>query len=66
MCIIAWAFVSACSCGKMVYICNGPYSKRYHESPNCKGLYKCTTDIDEVSIREAKNMGRTPCQECNP
>jgi hypothetical protein len=45
-----------------VYICQGPRSKVYHKAQNCKGLNKCSTTVKEVSISEAKNMGRRACR----
>lgn len=47
---------------KKVYICKGAMSKRYHISPKCKGLKKCSTKIHEVSLSEAKSIGRTLCK----
>lgn len=47
-----------------VYICKGPKSLRYHTSSSCKGLGSCSTEIYSVSVTEAKNLGRTPCQIC--
>jgi hypothetical protein len=48
----------------LVYICKGPASKRYHETPNCQGLRSCSTKIYEVTISDAKNIGRTACGYC--
>lgn len=47
-----------------VYICTGQYAKAYHKSRNCRGLGNCRGDIKQVSIEEAKRMGRTPCGYC--
>lgn len=47
---------------RKVYICKGAMSKRYHISPKCKGLKKCSTKIHEVSLSEAKSIGRTLCK----
>ncbi len=44
-----------------VYICKGSNSKRYHFNKNCRGLRNCTTRLYNVSIKEAKRMGRTLC-----
>ncbi|WP_010180999.1 hypothetical protein [Aquimarina agarilytica] len=44
-----------------VYICKGKGSKRYHFSPNCRGLNSCTTKIYKVSKSEARKIGRTIC-----
>lgn len=44
-----------------VYICNGSASTKYHLSPKCRGLVRCTTLIEEIPIDEAKKKGRTLC-----
>lgn len=50
--------------GDNVYICTGSSSKRYHCDPDCKGLSRCSGEIEEVSEEEAEDMGRTPCKIC--
>lgn len=50
--------------GGKVYICTGPQSKRYHCTPNCRGLNSCSKEIKEVTIEYAKKIGRTPCGWC--
>ena len=47
-----------------VYICTGGSSERYHSSPDCRGLGRCSGEIEEVSEEEAEDMGRTPCKIC--
>ncbi len=47
-----------------VYICTGETSTKYHCDPDCRGLGRCTGEIEEVSEDEAENMGRTPCKIC--
>lgn len=47
-----------------VYICTGGSSKRYHCDRDCKGLSRCSGEIEEVSEEEAEDMGRTPCKIC--
>ncbi|MEM8998987.1 MAG: hypothetical protein AAGB24_01890 [Bacteroidota bacterium] len=44
-----------------VYICKGKGSKRYHYAKTCRGLSRCSTKIHEVTLKEAKKMGRTLC-----
>lgn len=44
-----------------VYICKGPYSKKYHYDKNCRGLSNCSTEIYIVSRKESQNSGRTLC-----
>jgi len=45
-----------------VYICEGPYSKVYHKSQDCKGLSNCSTKIYKVTLEEAVKMDRRPCK----
>lgn len=47
-----------------VYICTGPQSKRYHKTPHCKGLQSCSKQIKEVTVEQARKLGRTPCKWC--
>ena len=49
---------------KVVYICTGGSSTRYHSTKHCKGLGNCRGTIREVSEDQAKRMGRTPCKIC--
>ena len=44
-----------------VYICMGKGSKKYHYRKNCRGLSNCSTKIHEVTLKKAKEMGRTLC-----
>lgn len=47
-----------------VYICTGDMSECYHEDPDCRGLARCSRDIEEITIEEAEDMGRRPCSFC--
>lgn len=47
-----------------VYICTGETSTKYHSDPDCRGLSRCSGEIEEVSEEEAEDMGRTPCKIC--
>lgn len=47
-----------------VFICTGSSSERYHCDPDCKGLSRCSGEIEEISEEEAEDMGRTPCKIC--
>ncbi|MDG4946985.1 hypothetical protein NMK71_11235 [Weeksellaceae bacterium KMM 9713] len=44
-----------------VYICNGKSSKKYHLTPNCRGLSNCSTKIYKVTKDEARRLNRTLC-----
>lgn len=46
-----------------VLICISSSAKAYH-SYKCTGLNKCTHSIGEVTVKEAKELGRTPCGYC--
>ncbi len=50
--------------GEYVYICTGPYSKKYHKTEYCTWLGSCSEDIERVTVEEAEDMGRTPCKGC--
>lgn len=56
--------VKSAGSGDNVYICTGGSSKRYHCDPDCKGLSRCSGEIEEISEEEAEYMGRTPCKIC--
>jgi len=45
-----------------VYLCEGPYSKVYHKSQDCRGLSHCSTKIVKVTLDEAIKQGRRPCK----
>ena len=47
-----------------VYICTGHMSECYHETPDCRGLIRCSRDIEERTIEEAEEMGPRPCSFC--
>ena len=48
-----------------VYICNGPQSHAYHKTKSCKGLKRCSTDIEAVSFNKATSeLHRDPCHYC--
>ena len=51
--------------GSTVYVCTGGYSKRYHATEDCRGLFRCCGEIIEMSVDEAKKNGRTACRICN-
>lgn len=47
-----------------VYICTGNHAKRYHSSASCSGLGNCKGEIEEMSLSDAEDMGRTKCSRC--
>lgn len=44
-----------------VFLCNGSASTKYHLKANCKGLERCTTELDTLTIEQAEAKGRTLC-----
>lgn len=50
---------------KIVYICTGPYSTKYHKTAQCRGLKKCSAKIKQISLEDAvKKYKRKPCGYC--
>lgn len=47
-----------------VYICQGSMSECYHKTKDCRGLENCSTDIKEITLEQAKQLGRRPCGYC--
>ena len=44
-----------------VYICKGPNSAAYRYNPHCRGLRRCSTDLQKLTAREAKEKERKLC-----
>jgi hypothetical protein len=44
-----------------VYICNSKNGKKYHYSKSCRGLSACKATIKELSLADAKKIGKTIC-----
>ena len=62
-------FASFTPCGfalpkrvEYAYLCEGPNSKVYHKSADCRGLSNCSTKVYKVTLEEAVKMGRRPCK----
>lgn len=53
--------ISTNSQSNTVYLCNGPGSKKYHYIPHCRGLKSCSTQLEKVSLAEARRRGRSLC-----
>ena len=47
-----------------VYVCTGPYAKRYHKTKTCRGLSNCSESIVKVLLKDAIADGRTQCKTC--
>ncbi len=47
-----------------VFICTGGKSKKFHATPKCRGLNRCSGRIIEITIEKAESKGRTPCRIC--
>lgn len=48
-----------------VYVCVSPTARRYHLDPDCSGLSSCAHHVEEMTVAEAEEMGKTPCRRCN-
>ena len=46
------------------YVCTGPTAKRYHATPECMGLSRCSDEVIEVTAVLAEENGMTPCRMC--
>lgn len=49
-----------------VFVCTGSSSKTYHRIDDCQGLSRCSGEIREVSLEEARKMRRRACKICKP
>lgn len=47
-----------------VYVCTGPSATRYHRTPDCSGLNRCSREIKKITLAEAEKKGRTACKKC--
>ncbi|HBI00039.1 MAG TPA: hypothetical protein DHV26_03625 [Cytophagales bacterium] len=57
--------IISCNSGNDVYICKGPQSKAYHNNSGCKGLKRCSTDIESVTeVYATKQLNRHKCRFC--
>ena len=53
----------SCSDIDTVIICVSRTSHKYH-ARSCKGVKSCTHELKQVSVAEAKQMGKSPCGFC--
>ncbi|HEY0031326.1 MAG TPA: hypothetical protein VGC65_11245 [Bacteroidia bacterium] len=62
--VLLFAF-SANKASTNVFICDSSASKAYHSSKTCRGIQKCTHEILEVTLKDAKGTyGRVACKVC--
>lgn len=47
-----------------VYVVMSNMAHAYHSNKDCKGLRNATHTIKQVTVQEAKEMGRQPCKIC--
>ena len=59
--LIGIVLIFSCNSNENVYIFTDPYSVAYHQSKNCQGLNKCSTELTTITIKQAKEMGRRIC-----
>ncbi len=63
-CVMAVLCLQAsCSSNNTVMICVSPTAHKYH-STRCKGVKACTHQIKKLTIKEAEELGKTPCGYC--
>lgn len=46
-----------------VYICSGPYAKKYHKTKKCRGLNNCSGVVKEIKLDIALRT-KTSCNIC--
>lgn len=56
--------MTSCGDAAKVYICTGPKARVYHKTDECRGLDRCSGDVESVSLEQAKGMGRRECRIC--
>lgn len=62
--LVLFASVSFKPAGN-VFICISKGSKAYHSSKTCSGIKRCTHEVREVTLNDAKNnYGRVACKIC--
>lgn len=47
--------------GRTVYICTGPHATKYHSTPYCSGLNKCSGNV----VARSNTGGYSPCARCH-
>ena len=47
-----------------VYVVMSTNAYAYHKTRSCKAVQKATHKVKEVTIDEARSMGREPCKMC--
>lgn len=64
--ILVYTFflITGCSATDKIYLCNGPTSVAYHRTKYCKGLRKCSSEIEVADRAQAKAKGRRACGYC--
>ena len=48
-----------------VYICTSSSSYAFHARITCGALNSCRSTIEKISVEEAWDMNRSPCQRCS-
>lgn len=47
-----------------VYVCTGPGAEKYHFTPYCSGLNRCSGDIVKMKLSRAKRIYSGACRRC--
>lgn len=59
--LFATMSIFSSSTNSSVYICDSANAEKYHLTKDCQGLDKCKHTIKEVTLSEAKALGRELC-----
>ncbi|MDV6168666.1 hypothetical protein R1T16_09540 [Flavobacterium sp. DG1-102-2] len=57
----AFVFLTSFSAEQDVYLCDTKGGKKYHFDKECRGLSNCKGEIIKVTLKEAKDKGKTIC-----
>jgi len=62
--LLGFLFLNSAMCTdpSVVYICNSGNAKKYHLSPDCRGLSNCQHRVVKESLEKAKKEGKTLCK----
>lgn len=48
----------------IVYVCTGPYARKFHFTQDCDGLQNCSGFIMEMTLEKAESKGYRYCHWC--
>ncbi|MCO6148427.1 hypothetical protein [Flavobacterium sp. NRK1] len=59
--LFTFVLLTSFSADPDVYLCNTKGGKKYHFTKDCQGLRNCKGEIIKVTLKEAKEKGKTIC-----